>query len=455
MSENETQTDGKVVATAREREFLINELFFSTTDKRGVITSGNSVFAKVAGHAFEDLLGKPHNIIRHPDMPRCVFELLWEFIGSGRSIIAYVKNMAKDGGFYWVVAYVVPLEDGYLSVRFKPSSNLLGVVEGLYRKLLKIEIDHGTRGEARKLGMKASRTALDQAINSLGFPDYSAFMHTALIEELKSRDALLAESLAGSAPNVTRDCLQRAFSQLDRLQSMQSGFGQKSKFVHEMSADMQRFAMNANVQAARLGENGRTLGVLAGFLGTGASHLGYNVGDLNGTISGLMPQVRGLMYDIAGAKLLNEMKETFLAELKTTGNSAEQQALAARFPSQSSKVRIDTLALVFKETFYRTNKLLSEVSEGLRKLDNSAYMLSKTAKELSFAHVAGRVEVSQLTTESSFPVILEQIKESIEKTQNELAALSTECLEAGRALTETVIEFSKINPENTVIWNAI
>lgn len=444
---------------ARESEFKIDELFFSTTDKRGVITSGNYVFARVAGYTFEEVLGKPHNVIRHPDMPRCVFELLWDYIGAGKSIIAYVKNMAKDGSYYWVVAYVVPLEDGYLSVRFKPSSPLLGVVEGLYRKLVKIEEEHGSRGDARKAGMKASRAALEQALGSLGFPDYTAFMHSALIEELKSRDILLAESLAMAAPDTNRDCLQRAFAQLDRLQSMQAGFGEKSKFVHEMSSDMQRYAMNANVQAARLGENGRTLGVLAGFLGNGATHLSQNVGALNTTISSLMPKVRGLMFDIAGAKLLNEMRENFLTEqAKATSGAGsadyENPMLVSLYPAQATKVRIDTLAQMFQTTFYRTKQLLSEVSDGLRTLDNSAYMLSKTAKELSFAHVAGRVEVSQLSAASSFPVILEQIKESIERTQQELTSLSSECMQAGRTLTETVHEFSKMNPETSAAWAA-
>lgn len=235
---------------------------------------------------------------------------------------------------------------------------------------------------------------------------------------------------------------------------MQADFGQKSKFVHDMSSDMQRYAMNANVQAARLGEHGRTLGVLAGFLGTGATHLSQNVGALNATISKLMPHVRALMHDIAGAKLLNEMRENFLEEQarEKDGDQGNTQMLASLYPAQATKVRISNLATVFKETFYRTSKLLADVSDGLRVLDNSAYMLAKTAKELSFAHVAGRVEVSQLNPASSFPVILEQIKESIERTQHELTALSTECVEAGRTLTETVIEFSKINPETTITW---
>ena len=99
-----------------------NELFFSTTDQKGVITAGNQVFERVSGYALEDMVGRAHNIVRHPDMPRAVFRLLWDTIGAGRPIAAYVRNRAADGAYYWVMASVVPIAGGYLSVRLAPGS---------------------------------------------------------------------------------------------------------------------------------------------------------------------------------------------------------------------------------------------------------------------------------------------------------------------------------------------
>jgi hypothetical protein len=96
-------------------------------------------------------MGKQHNIVRHPDMPRCVFKLLWQHIESGQEIFAYVKNLCKDGSFYWVLANVTPsLDDqgrvvGYYSVRRKPNPKAMSVVVPLYKQLLQIEQNAGSR----------------------------------------------------------------------------------------------------------------------------------------------------------------------------------------------------------------------------------------------------------------------------------------------------------------------
>jgi PAS domain S-box-containing protein len=87
-----------------ERPVPEDKFLVSKTDPRGIITYANEVFIEVSGYTEEELIGKPHNIIRHPDMPRTVFKLLWDTIKSGREFWGYVKNMAKDGSYYWVFA---------------------------------------------------------------------------------------------------------------------------------------------------------------------------------------------------------------------------------------------------------------------------------------------------------------------------------------------------------------
>jgi PAS domain S-box-containing protein len=114
-------TDPEVArAPEHERAFGAGELFFSATDRKGIIRAGNDVFVRVSAYERDELIGRPHNIIRHMDTPRCVFKLLWEYLERREPIAAYVKNRAKDGGYYWVLAVVVPAGDGYLSVRVKP-----------------------------------------------------------------------------------------------------------------------------------------------------------------------------------------------------------------------------------------------------------------------------------------------------------------------------------------------
>jgi PAS domain S-box-containing protein len=130
----------------REDDFLV-----SRTDLKGRITYGNQIFIEYSGYSEEELLGQQHNIVRHPDMPRGVFKLLWDTLQDKKEIFAYVKNMSKDGSFYWVFANVTPSLDaqgqveGYFSVRRKPKPQAIAVVDDLYRKMLEEERRAGPR----------------------------------------------------------------------------------------------------------------------------------------------------------------------------------------------------------------------------------------------------------------------------------------------------------------------
>jgi len=98
----------RVTPSNRESPFDENEIIVSKTDTKGRITYANDVFSRVSQFTVAELLGVPHSIIRHPDMPRCVFKLLWDAIQAKQEIFAYVLNMAKSGDHYWVFAHVTP-----------------------------------------------------------------------------------------------------------------------------------------------------------------------------------------------------------------------------------------------------------------------------------------------------------------------------------------------------------
>ena len=103
-----------------ERLFGAEDVFFSTTDLKGVIRNANQTFMTLARHSREEMVGAPHNIIRHDDMPAGVFKLMWDDLQAGRPVCTYVLNRAGDGRDYWVFATVTAIEDGYVSVRTKP-----------------------------------------------------------------------------------------------------------------------------------------------------------------------------------------------------------------------------------------------------------------------------------------------------------------------------------------------
>ncbi|ALK88967.1 Aerotaxis receptor [Limnohabitans sp. 63ED37-2] len=140
-----------IQANQQERVMRDDDFIVSKADLKGRITYSNKVFAEYSGFSESEFMGKQHNIVRHPDMPRCVFKLLWQHIESGQEIFAYVKNLCKDGSFYWVLANVTPsLDDqgrvvGYYSVRRKPNAKALSVVVPLYKQLLQIEQNAGSR----------------------------------------------------------------------------------------------------------------------------------------------------------------------------------------------------------------------------------------------------------------------------------------------------------------------
>ena len=140
-----------------ERTLNDNDFIVSKTDLKGRITYCNKIFMELAGYEEEELLGTPHNIVRHEKMPRAVFKLLWDRISNKEEIFAYVVNKSKNGDHYWVFANVTASVDvsgkiiGYHSVRRKPNRKAIAIIEPLYAKMLKIEKTEGLDASAQIL----------------------------------------------------------------------------------------------------------------------------------------------------------------------------------------------------------------------------------------------------------------------------------------------------------------
>lgn len=140
------------------KEIILAEdaLITSKTDLRGDIIYANGDFLRYAGYTMEEILYKPHSIVRHEDMPKTVFKCLWDYIQDGREIFAFVKNKAKSGDYYWVFANITPSYDkdgniiNYYSVRRCPNRKAIPIVESVYKTLLQKEKEGGI-----KFGMEA------------------------------------------------------------------------------------------------------------------------------------------------------------------------------------------------------------------------------------------------------------------------------------------------------------
>lgn len=139
-----TYTDGSsrlVYATDLEVPFPDGGLIVSRTDLAGIITHANDAFVLMSGYPREELIGAPHHILRHPDMPKIAFKGLWDDMAAGKKWHGYVKNLRKDGAYYWVYATAVPnirngQIAGYTSVRRKPSRTRIAELVPVYRQWL-------------------------------------------------------------------------------------------------------------------------------------------------------------------------------------------------------------------------------------------------------------------------------------------------------------------------------
>jgi len=158
----------KLVVTGRERFFPEKDIIVSKTNLKGHITYVNQTFMTISGFSLHELLGAPHNVVRHPSMPRSVFKLLWDTLEAERELFAYLINRCKKGDHYWVLAHVTPSRDaagkviGYHSNRRVPNRDVLqGTIMPLYEQLLKEENKHADR----KAGLQAGANLLTEIAN--------------------------------------------------------------------------------------------------------------------------------------------------------------------------------------------------------------------------------------------------------------------------------------------------
>ncbi len=159
-----------VQPTGRESFFDTEEIIVTKTDLKGKITYANEVFLRVSSLSEKQAIGAPHSLIRHPEMPRAVFKLLWDRIQSGKELFAYVVNMATNGDHYWVFAHVTPSRDangaitGFHSNRRKPNPEQIAKVQPIYRQLHLIE----SQTADRKEGLALATAKLETMIREMG-----------------------------------------------------------------------------------------------------------------------------------------------------------------------------------------------------------------------------------------------------------------------------------------------
>jgi len=434
----------------QSREFSVEELFFSITDTRGVISGWNDVFARISAYAPDELQDSPHNIIRHPHMPRGVFQLLWETIQAGRPFSGYVKNLAKDGAYYWVYTVVVPVQEGYLSIRFKPTGPLReAAVEGLYRETL--EHEQAFRGGSVIAAdtARAGAAFIREKIAALGFSSYDTFAQHALAEEMRYRDQALKQAgraepavllEAGANPHarelaelypVARQAglgLNALFEKLDVFATLSSELRKKAGSVLHVTEDFHLNAMNANIAAQRLGAQAVSLGTVAKFLGHYGQILAREIGELDRQIALTTDATEAATSSIATARLQMEMMLFFMAELARLEGTAAG-ALQVR--------HLARLERAFAATLRHTRETIRGLQVRVPEIRIHNETLLTTVLRLEMTQVSGLTEAARVLEGSDLRDMFASFRAEIAEVRTELENLGNSTDELARLVDST------------------
>ncbi|MEP2716858.1 PAS domain-containing protein [Pseudophaeobacter sp.] len=385
-----------------EAPFALNEVFFSRTDERGVIQAGNFVFKRVANYEWEDLIGAPHKVIRHPDMPKGVFQLFWDTLNAGDSIGAYVKNKAKDGLYYWVFAVVVPCEGGFLSARIKPSSALFEDVKSAYAELLQAETNDG-------LSPEDSAAKLMEWIRGKGFEDYHQFATHALSEELLARDTGLERP---KDPKITD--LRKMMSNAETL------VGETQGLVKDFDA-MHTIPHNLRVIASRIEPSGGPVTVLSQNYGAMSREMSdwfaAHVMGENSNFNTIKLAVTNSLFVEGMARILNECD----AQLKT-----ERRGLGDIDMEAERKI----LSNLVETEMARAAKGVEEVDHEAERIMRACQVMHRQFLGLSSTRVLCKIESARLPESGeTLSDIIDQLgvfQERISRRLDDITKLSNE-----------------------------
>lgn len=419
----------------QESAFDLRELFFSKTNLKGIIECGNAVFVRVSEYSEDELLNRPHNIIRHGDMPRSVFKLFWNFLKEGKPIAAYVKNKSKMGRYYWVFAMAFPMLDGYLSIRLKPTSSLFEKVKDLYREVLTLE--------AGGLPMEEGIALIAKALVTLGFGSYEEFMRKALIEEIVSRDGVLTQSEArvlrpegpGTFLNSVEELLElvrnsntntkSSFAKTRLLFDKMRDLLKESQAIIKTCCDVKYVTVNLTISSAKLGDVGRPLSVVSNNLEKLTGEIAQSSDQFEGIFNAYEKSVFEMYFLIATSRLQVEMMKHLADEI--IGKNGEVGGLT----KEQEEFLFSNCSLLQKlidENFRKVTTTSLELVRTNKSLLASIESLSKVTNGMGVIHVVGKIEMAR--TGGASEALASRIKEMEELTdtfKKTLKKLEQEC----------------------------
>jgi aerotaxis receptor len=398
----------------KEAKFDLHELFFSITKHDSTIIFGNETFLRISGYEKEEIIGKFHNIIRHEDMPRVVFKKLWEYIESNKPVVAYVKNKTKEGGYYWVLAVVFPLNSQYISIRIKPNTQFFSIVKEVYLELLAAE---------KELNMDESENLLVQLLKNLGFSDYDHFMNEVLLAELLERKKLLSssevkedtynnsETTFKSLYDDSKILLQeygKWFARIESFKEIKSIFEEKGVILREQARDIVLLSLNASIASYKLDRGGETFGVLSSDIRKNAKENEELIEKVHLITQNLSESLSEIMFSVSYISLQMETVTHFIKELLE--NTDEE-----------INSNVETLYKLVSEYHEKVMKLPSVIDKKIKNTISYLEELELQFMYFGYIQVYGVIESARLDDDRlGFFGIFSQLKSMITKTSDEI-----------------------------------
>ena len=372
-----------------ESPFTFDEFFFSTTDKKGVIRFGNDVFTRVSAYPRDAMFGAPHNLIRHPDMPRSVFREFWNFLLQGKPVGTYVKNLTGDGRYYWVYALAFPTAGGFMSIRFKPSSAIFHKVIKLYQDVLAFE--------QQKHGLKDSHQYFLEKITEAGYRDYESFMLEAVIEELRARakrargaDFDQAHAMTRHIIEVTRASSARLAQVFDRLGDFQAASASLESTIGTLDQAFRQLkfiSINIKIASARFGNAAAALGVVSSEFAIVTEDIEKHLGGLSGFIleSGLIQKCE-LSVAVLNVQML--MVDFFVRE-SIAKRTSSADAFADMFAHR------DIFSDLFASYCRTVETELQDIRKSIGSIDSELLKVGQFVSALEIVRQIGAIEAAR------------------------------------------------------------
>lgn len=402
----------------KETPFRYDELFFSITDNKSVITYANDVFIRISRYSSDEIIGRLHKLIRHPDMPRAVFNIFWERLKENKPIASYIKNLSKDGSYYWVMALAFPCKGGYLSIRLKPGSELFKKVQNIYSDTLAHEKEQEEVVDKRR-AMNSGTEYLVMRLQKEGFSDYDEFMWNALQTEMRFRENILnadkpkIENTASTSPlQELETTLSELVLSLEELKQIHKTLADNSGYILQLARSIILLSLNAQIGSAKLGDQHASLSAVAENMGEQSSFGEERLLGMQKTITAFSNLTSTLSFDIMSAKLQVEMTRYFLDEI-----SADNQLKPD-----------DAIQLLYNAFLPRLSSIsdrIGKLPEYLKKLSSDVQGIERFLLVLRFIHITGKIEVAKLSTNSSsFSTTFQDLLHEVQHAEKRLAKLS-------------------------------